>query len=349
MKQYKVAVLGLGNSGWNIHCRCLGNMPERFKITAVFDMLEQRCEKAERELGCKAYYDYGRMFEQCDADIVVNALPSNMHVPVSSEALEKGFDVICEKPLTNSLDEIDSLIRCVKKTGKIFTVFHDLRVSPHFQQVRSVIQSGILGRIVQISMYADFFQRNWNWQVMRKYNGGRLLNAGSHMIDKALQLTDSDFMPEITCIMDKAASFGDAEDYVKLVLKAPGYPVFDLEMSACCVYPPFAYNVQGTCGGLTGGTNNIKWKYFKPWEVPARTASQVPITDKDGDPAYCREELKWYEETWEDSRSEFDVAPVVFYEALYDTLENGAPLLVTLQQVRRQIVLIEECKRSYDT
>lgn len=345
MKKYKVAILGLGNSGWNIHCRYLRLLPEKYQVTAVFDMLEERLRKAEEELGCKAYSDYRDMLDGCDADIVVNALPSHLHVPVSIEFLEKGYDVICEKPLSRSLAEIDSLIECVEKTGRMFTVFHDLRFSPHFQQVKKVIQSGILGRIVQVSMYADFFHRNWNWQVMRKYNGGRLMNAGSHMIDKVLQLTGEDFNPEMACVMDKGASFGDAEDYVKIILKAPGHPVYDLEMSSCCAYPPFAYNIQGTCGGLTGTANSLKWKYFKPSEAPERKVSETPIADKDGDPAYCHEILKWYDNTWEDSRDEFDVAPVEFYEALYRTLEKGAPLEVTLQQVRKQVMLLEECVR----
>jgi len=346
MKQYRVAVLGLGNSGMNIHCRYLSQMPDKYKVVAVFDMLEERREMARQMLNCRTYYDYRLMLCECNPDIVINALPSHLHVPVSLELLTEGFNVICEKPLSQSLDEIDSLIECVGNTGSMLAVFHDLRLSPHFQQVKKVIQTGVLGRIVQVSMYADFFQRNWNWQVMRKFNGGRLMNAGSHMIDKVLQLTGLDFSPAITCILDRGASFGDAEDYVKLIFKAPGQPVFDLEMSACCTYPPFTYNIQGTCGGLTGSPNSLRWKYFRPSEAPQRTVSQMPVADKDGGPAYCHEELKWYEETWEDKRSEFDVAPVEFFDSLYNTLENGAPLEVTLHQVRQQVVIMEECIRQ---
>lgn len=172
------------------------------------------------------------------------------------------------------------------------------------------------------------------------------MNAGSHMIDKMLKLTGVDFSPSVTCKLDRGASFGDAEDYVKLILQAPGYPLFDLEMSACCTYPQFSYNIQGTCGGLTGTPNRLKWKYYKPSEAPVREPQYMPISDKDGDPAYCREELKWYEEFWEDSRNEYDVVPIEYYESLYRTLTEGAPLEVTLQQIRKQVEIIEECYRQ---
>lgn len=347
MKQFTVAVIGLGNSGLKIHCKYLSRIPQMYRVIAAADIVDERRNKAAAEYGINTYENYRVMIDECRPDIVVNTLLSSMHVPVSIELLEKGYNVICEKPLTNSMKEAVSLIDCVNRTGKDFTVFHDLRFSPHFLEVKRILESKVLGRIVQISMYADFFQRNWNWQVLKKYNGGRLMNGGSHMLDKVLVLAGEGFMPFVTCRMDKGASFGDAEDYVKMILTSPGYPLFDLEMSACCAYPPFSYNIQGTYGGLTGGTKKIMWKYFDPSESFVHKATDIPVSDDEGNPSYCREDLKWYENEWVDTRDEYDVAPIEFYKKYYNSLINNTSFEITLDQIIRQVEIIEKCLKKH--
>ena len=103
-------------------------------------------------------------------------------------------------------------------------------------------------------------------------------------------------MPQVTCIMDRANTFGDAEDYVKLLLHGHGRPTIDVEISSCCAYPSFTYNVQGTYGGLKGTTTHLEWKYYLPSEAPEQRLIREPISKPDGTPAYCREELILHED-----------------------------------------------------
>jgi len=115
-------------------------------------------------------------------------------------------------------------------------------------QVQKVIKSGVLGRIVQISIAFNGFSRRWDWQTMQSRNGGNLANTGPHPLDQALQLFGKG-MPKVTCYMDHTDnSLGDAEDHVKVLLSGRGHPTIDLEVSSCCAYPCFVYNVYGTRG-----------------------------------------------------------------------------------------------------
>jgi scyllo-inositol 2-dehydrogenase (NADP+) len=349
MKKIKVAILGQGRSGRGIHGAYLKQVPEQYKIVAIADPIEKRRKWAENEYGCKSYSDYREILKLDDIDLVVNATPSHLHVPITLDILNAGFNVLCEKPLARKASDVDVLIQAAEKSGKVFAIFQQSRFAPYFKQVRKVLNSGVLGRTVQVSIAFNGFSRRWDWQCMQSKNGGNLLNTGPHPLDQALQIFGTDIMPEVFCVMDRCNTFGDAEDYVKLILKGEGRPLIDLEISSCCAYPSFTYNIQGTRGGLKGNMNNIDWKYFKEEESPKQELIKEPIETSEGVPRYCGETLKWYEESWEKSKEEDDLFNSMsgsFYNMLYKTLTEGAPLEITPQQVRQQIAVIEEAHRQ---
>ena len=350
LKTIKTAILGQGRSGRGIHAKWLvKNLYDKFRIDAVIEPLEERRERAEKEFGCKTFEDYHHILDRKDLDLVINTTPSHLHFPITLDLINAGFNVICEKPLAGKVEEVDKLIKASKKSGKLFTIFQQSRYAPYFIQVKNVIDSGVLGRIVQISIAFNSFARRWDWQCIQDYNGGSLLNTGPHPLDQALQLLETDEIPEVKCVMDRVNTSGDAEDYVKLILQVPGRPVIDLEISSCCAYPNFTYNVQGSNGGLQGSTTHIDWKYFKPEEAGSHELVRRPLTDADGNPVYCSEQLKWYSESWdvpENQKNLFETITTEYYRMIYRVLAEGAPLEITPEQVRRQIVVIEECHRQ---
>lgn len=349
MKQMNVCILGQGRSGRDIHGKYFKTEQDMYKVVAVVEPIEERRLRAKEEYGCDVYDDYHKILNRKDIDLVINATPSHLHFPITLDLLNNNFNTLCEKPLARKAEEADALIEASRKSGKLFAIYQQSRFAPYFEQVKKVIDSGVLGRIVQISIAFNGFARRWDWQCIQDNAGGSLLNTGPHPMDQALQLFGTDIMPEVTCIMDRANTFGDAEDYVKVILKGRGRPVIDLEISSCCAYPCFTYNVQGTCGGLKASTTHAEWKYFIPEEAPERQLIREPLANEDGLPAYCGEKLKWYEYSWdipEEQKDLFHTMSSRFYSMLYKSLTEGAPLVITPQQVRQQIAVIEECHRQ---
>lgn len=350
MSRIRVAIIGQGRSGRNIHAHSLGGMKEKFEIVAVSDELEERLERARRELGCEAYADYRELKTRKDIDLVVNASPSHLHVPITREFLEAGFNVLCEKPLARTAAEVDMLIGAAARSGKLLAVYQQSRYAPAFLKVREIIDSGAIGRVVQVSIAYNNFARRWDWQTLRANGGGNLLNTGPHPVDQALQLFGTDVMPSVTCIMNRVNTAGDAEDYVKLLLHGPGRPVVDVEISSCCAYSGFTYNIQGSCGGITGSTSHLDWKYFKPEEAGPLVLQVAPLKNEQGEPVYGREQLTWYEESWdipeEQVKELFHTMAVSFYSMLHRHMTEGGALEVTPQQVRQQIAVMEECHRQ---
>jgi scyllo-inositol 2-dehydrogenase (NADP+) len=343
----RVAILGLGRSGHDIHVRSLRTFQDTYEIVAVVDAVAERRVRVSERLGCAGYSDYSELFERRDLDLVVNALPSHQHVPVSLAFLERGFNVLTDKPAARSAREIDALAAAASLHGAVFAVFQQSRFSPAFVKLKEIVDSGRLGRIVQVAIAYNGFSRRWDWQTLREMNGGNLLNTGPHPVDQALQFVGADVMPEVVCRMDRANSFGDAEDYVKILLSAPGRPTVDVEISSCCAYPPPTYQVQGTQGGLVGDTSSLRWKWFDAAQAPTHDVIRAPLQGPDGSPAYCSESLTWHEESWSlpaDAADDlFHAMATGFYRALHDTLETGQPHPVTLAQVRQQMAVMEAC------
>ena len=346
MKKIRIGIIGQGRSGWDIHGVALKRpkLMERFQVVAVSDRLPDRMEDAAKEFSCKKYEDYRDLLKDPEVELVVNASQSPDHIPLSIEAMEAGKMVLCEKPLAPNVEAVEKLEAAIARTGKFFAVFQQSRFAPTYRKVLEVMNSGLLGRIVMVKVAFNGFARRWDWQTLQSMHAGPLLNTGPHPLDQALQLMGNVMPEKIVCYMDRANTFGDAEDHVKVLMSAAGHPVVDLEVSSCSLFNPYVYQVYGTCGSLLGDHNKLQWKFYDPQEAPVQKLIRTPLEGR----AYCSEELSFYEGEWSTSKEGADFHSRVekFYLNLYDAILHGAPLEVPLCQVKRQIAVIEECHRQ---
>lgn len=345
MSKIRVGIIGQGRSGYSIHAAGLEHLPDKYEVVAIADPMPGRCDDAAEKLGATPYKSYKRLLKRDDLDLVVNASPSHLHLPITLEIMEAGHNVVCEKPLARYVSDVDKMIAKSKETGKLFTIFQQSRFAPYFQNINRVIDSGVLGRIVAIRIAFSGYGRRWDWQTLQECSAGNLLNTGPHPLDQALQLLGPDAKPEVTCVMDRACTFGDAEDFVKIMLRAKNRPVVDLEISSCCAYPTHTYNIDGTLGGLKSSITHADWKWYDPKDAPEQHLRREPLEGR----KYCSEELPWQEASWdlpEEDKNWFLYMTKSYYTRLYETIVNGAPLFVKPEEVRRQVAVIEECHRQ---
>ena len=348
LKKLKLAIIGQGRSGRDIHGHYLKTEPEHYEIAAVVDALPERRARAAQEYGCDTYASYQELFARRDLDLVVNASFSHLHRDITIDLLEHGFNVLCEKPCAKTAADVQAMIDAGKRSGKMFAIFQQSRFAPYFEQIKRILALGVLGRPVQISIAFNGYARRWDWQTCQDFNAGSLYNTGPHPVDQALNLLDYyEGTPEVFCRMDRANTFGDAEDYVKLILTAPGRPLIDLEISSCDAYPSFTYKIHGTQGGLCGSQTEMKWRYFDPIEAPVQKLIREPLRDENGLPIYCSEKLIWTEESWvSDGPRTFTYAVKKYYDTIYAHLTEGTPLVVTPEQVKQQIDVMDRCHQQ---
>jgi predicted dehydrogenase len=337
----RVGISGLGRSGWGIHANTLEKCSDTYSIVAVFDPLEERRMEAVKRFSCRAHSDFSSLIRDEEVELVVVATPSYLHASQTIEALKSGKHVVCEKPMATSLEEADMMIRTAKETGRILTVFHNKRYLPDFLKVLEVVRSGKLGRILLIKIHSHTFGRRWDWQTLRRFGGGELNNNASHLIDQAVQLAGEE-LEVLFCDLQKTLTLGDAEDHVKIILVTPHSTVVDIEVTRACAYPQNYWLIMGTQGGLTGSNSSLRWKYFNPKELPPRYVETEPVPNR----SYNWEEIPWKEEAWNLDEN-YKSGEILFYEKLYKTLREGAPLGVTPESVRKIMHIIEKCREYF--
>ena len=334
----RAGIAGLGRSGWGIHASAMKELADRFQVAAVTDPDPQRRAEAEQTFGAKSYDDFESLIGDDTLELIVVATPNQYHAEHAMMAMQAGHDVLCEKPFALSSDEADRVIAVSEQTGKIIAPFQNRRYEASFQQVQSVINSGKLGRIVMIRMAAHNFQRRWDWQTLQRFGGGSLNNTGPHFVDQALELF-GDGEPNVFCQMDRTLTLGDADDHAKLILYGEGHPSVEVEITAACPYGQDMWLVMGTQGGLRGGPRSLEWRWIEPDELPERAVETEPTPDR----SYNREELNWHTDSWTPDENDTLSLNAKFYVDLHHTLRENAPLVVTPQQVRRQIAVLEQC------
>ena len=352
----RVAIAGQGRSGYSIHADWLRQVPEKYRIVAVADQLAERRRDAKNEFSARVYDDWKPLIKDGDYDLFVNALPSTLHVPGTIAALNAGKHVLCEKPMAKTVKDFDRMIEAAKNNKRVLAPFHNNRHQPFFEKIQEIIASGVLGKIVYIRSTWGGFSRRWDWQTLQENMGGTLLNTGPHAIDQALVLFGWNRTPRVFCRMDCNNPFGsDADDHCTVTFYDPGRkaPQIDIVISGYMAYPQGdLYNISGTCGGLTGGATELRWRYFDPAKAPKQKMWKWSV-----DRQYPREELPWEEHTWtlDDEKNRkavgytlpsFQSGPALIYDNVYDVIVNKGRLLVTTAQVRKQIAVLEECHRQ---
>lgn len=341
-KRLNVAIIGQGRSGRDIHGAFFRSEENtRFNVVAVVDALPDRRERAKQEYGCDVYEDYHELFGRTDIDLVVNSTFSYLHAPISTDLMVHGFNVICEKPFARTYEEGARVVAQAKKTGQFLLAFQQSRFAPYFTRVKEILATGKLGKPIQYSIYYCGFARRWDWQTSQAFGGGGLRNSGPHPLDQALALLDFDPNVQVFSRMDRVNVFGDAEDYTKALITAPGKPVVDLEVSSCNAYAPYVFIVSCERGSLRCTHTKIEYKYFDPATAPEQHQILTPLANPDGTPAYCHEKLDWTEAAEDIPGSVFTVGTKKYYDMVYEHLVFGKPTEITMDQVLLQLKVVD--------
>jgi len=344
MKKLKVAIIGQGRSGRDIH----GNFfksenNDIFDVVAVVDYDQRRRERALKEYpGCVVYEDYTELFARDDLDLVVNSSFSHQHYAISKDLLVHKFNVLVEKPCARSYYECLDLIKTAKDNGVVFAVFQQSLLTPFFVETQEILKTGKLGEIKQISVRYNGFARRWDWQTLQNYMGGGIYNTGPHPIGCALGLLDFD--PETRVVyskLDRCLTSGDSDDYAKIIMTAPGKPVVDIEVSSVDAFSDWSYKFIGSKGTYQCTLGEYKMKYIVDGDN-APQPLQVPyLQDEEGLPLYCSEKLITREETGKFVGTAFTIAVERFYRMLHAHMTEGTPMIVTPEMGAQTIQIIE--------
>ncbi|MBQ4050979.1 MAG: Gfo/Idh/MocA family oxidoreductase [Oscillospiraceae bacterium] len=176
-KQFTVAVCGCGSRGYGAYSVYQKNHPDRMKIVAAADLRPERLELMKKEFGLsdEACYSTGmEMLSQPKlADFVIIAIQDQDHVAHTIKALEMGYDVLCEKPISPDLGECLALQEAVQKSGRKVFICHVLRYAPFFTTLKGLLEDGAIGDVMNL----DLIEHVQYWHQAHSFVRGNWRNS----------------------------------------------------------------------------------------------------------------------------------------------------------------------------
>lgn len=150
----RILKFGIVGTGWiaEAYVESIKNMPD-IKITAAADLIEGKAEKFFARYGVegvKLYPSHKEMLDNEELDAVCICTYNKTHAECAIYALNKGFNVILEKPMTVTLEEAVEVVRAEKKSGKLLSIGFQPRMDKNMQMIKKIVESGELGKIYYI-------------------------------------------------------------------------------------------------------------------------------------------------------------------------------------------------------
>ncbi|OPF62189.1 MULTISPECIES: Gfo/Idh/MocA family protein [Hydrogenophaga] len=212
-------------------------------------------------------------------DAVAIMTPNDGHFPAAMAALEHGFDVICDKPMTNTLAEAQTLLEKVQASGRVFCLTHNYSGYPMVRQARAMVADGQLGeiRLVQVEYVQGGRAKPGPGRVAWKADparGGPSLVMGdigthAHQLLRFISgLEVGEVAAELGCVVPERS----AHDFAGVLLRMAGGArgSFWVTQAAAGVENGLRIRVSGSRGSLEWQQEHPQVLDFKPLDAPAQ-------------------------------------------------------------------------------
>lgn len=214
MKKVTFAIWGMGNRGTR-YAACQLMFPEEMEVVAMADVRRGRLDAANKYLHLpedRLFADGAEMLKLPKmADIMVIATQDAQHRQHAIAAMEHGYDLLLEKPIASTLEDCKAVLEAAHKYNRRIIVCHVLRYTVFYQQVKRIIDSGILGKIESLDMIeqvgyyhiAHSYVRG-NWHKLAD-SSPMILAKCCHDLDLMVWLTGKD--------VQRVSSFGSLDHF----------------------------------------------------------------------------------------------------------------------------------------
>ena len=243
------------------------------------NVLNNRAAETEKITGKKVkhlYKDWRKLIDNKDIDLVIVGTPDHWHCLQMVSACQAGKDVYCEKPLGNSIEECNIMVRAAQKYNRVVQVGQWQRSDPHWQDAMQFVHSGQLGKIRTVRVFSyqgwcpsipvkpdeavpagvDYdmwlgpapkrpFNRNrfhftfrWFWD----YAGGLMTDWGVHLLDYALEGMNAGLPTRVFSGGGKFAYPDDAMETPDTLMATYAYDDFNIIWDHACGINHGLYN-----------------------------------------------------------------------------------------------------------
>ncbi len=331
-----VAYIGFGNSVCRYHLPYVERRKDTIKVKYIYRREEDRVGDEKRE----TWYpditfttDIDQVMNDEEVNLIVVNTPDQFHVSYTMQAIDHGKNVLCEKPFAMTAKEAKDVFDYAKEKGVVVMANQNRRFDADMKTVRKVIESGVLGEILEIESHYDYYRPS----IKDRKGFGILYGLAVHPIDQII----GQFGVPKRVIYD-CRSFdnpGDSDDYydidffydcMKAIVKTSYYVKLD--------YPRFI--VHGRKGSFLmpqlGHQSAQKQK-----EGPVEISFDPLPEDKWGTLSYIDDEGRDITTKVPTEIQDYGI----IYDNLYDVIFNGGEKVVKDEEVVEVLRIIEEATK----
>jgi len=202
----KIGVIGTGSMGKN-HARVCSEL-EKVELIGIADVDKVTAKKVAERFGTKSFFDYKEIIPQIDAAII--ATPTFTHHKIAMDLIDNGKHVLVEKPICDSIEKAEELVKKARKEDIVLAVGHIERHNPAVKFVKDALDKKRFGELITIAS-----------KRVSKFYGrikdvGVILDVGIHDIDIMRFLAG-----EVKSVYARAGRFNDNishEDHANIIL-----------------------------------------------------------------------------------------------------------------------------------
>jgi predicted dehydrogenase len=256
----RVGIVGAGNIG-TAYAMALGSSSS-VTVTAVCDTDEERSRALASTTGAISFDSHESLAESGACDAVIVSTPPVTHAPVSIGCLERGLDVLCEKPFALDLSSAREMFDAASRSGRLLAMASKFRYVPDISQTRNLVRFGAIGdpTVVDVTFVSQVdMSGRWN-SVPSISGGGVLVDNGTHAVDIIRYLVGP--IVRVSAMRGRPDQFGGVEDTALILAETTCHTIANIQVSwSIAPYNESFAAVHGTAGSIKVG-----WSESTQWE-----------------------------------------------------------------------------------
>jgi scyllo-inositol 2-dehydrogenase (NADP+) len=332
-KKINTALVGFGMTAKVMHAPFLAT-DENYNVTTVVERHKEESKSMFPQ--AQIVRSFEELLEKEEVELVIITTPNNSHFTYAQQALQRGKHVVLEKPFTITSTDAEALVQTAKQTGKVLSPFHNRRYVADFRTMQQILQQKLLGEIHTFEGHFDRYRpepKPAAWREEALPGSGILYDLGPHLIDQALCLFG---LPQtITADVRLQRSFSVVDDAFDIKLDY-GFLQVVLKSGMLVREPGPRYQIHGTLGSYIKWGEDVQEALLKEGALPNVEGWGTEPEEQYG--------LLHTEIAGKVMKKQFPSLPGnfgLYYQNLYKTIVNGAPLREKGEHGYNTIKLIE--------
>lgn len=277
MTKLGFGIIGTGAIS-DIHAKAISEI-ENAELIGVYDASFERTLKFAEKQNCMAFESLDAMLKDDKVNIINICTPSGLHAEHSIRAAKAKKNIVIEKPMAITAQQIEQIICACEENNVFTTVVSQLRFTEAIVKTKKAIEDGSLGKILLADIKMKYYRTeeyyNSSWRgTWNLDGGGALMNQGIHGIDLMQYLMGG--IKSVYCSHSTLLHKIEVEDEASLLVEYNNGAKGVIQ-STTCVYPGYPRTIEITG---TKGTVIIKEDTIEKWDLKDSEEVLIPITSK---------------------------------------------------------------------